>query len=275
VGRFDHNFTDKLFFNSSYTYFRRIATGADDISLKDQVSVITTPQRGTLLTGTLTYQIRPTLINAFRFGFVRDVSPNQATAPSVAASLLNITGTNTSAGNIALLLGGGTTAFLDSPIDMDTQCARYQASYSRSYQFDDDVTYTKGKHNLGFGFQVRPIWYRHDRADKVVGSLTSLVANVDQGAFSNIPASNAPQTCSASITTNCLRSSDLTNWGRFYATTLGIVDNVGVLAVRDAALKATPLGTNLINESRSHAIYFNGQDTWRVRKDLTLNFGFA
>ena len=158
---------------------------------------------------------------------------------------------------------------------MDTQRARYQASYSRSYQFDDDITWIKGKHNISMGVQFRPLWYRHDRADKVVGSLTSLVANVDQGAFLNIPASNAPPICSGTLTTNCLRSSDATNWGRYYAATLGLVDNIGVLAVRDASLKATPLGTNLVNQTWNYAYYFNAQDNWRVSKSLTLNYGFS
>src|SRR5207247_1948649 len=79
-------------FNGSYTYFRRIAFGIGDISVKDQVSVVQTPQRGTLMTGSLTQNIKPNLINVTRFGFVRDVGPNQATSPTLAASLLNIPG---------------------------------------------------------------------------------------------------------------------------------------------------------------------------------------
>ena len=276
VGRLDHIFNSKLTFNGSYTYFRRLAAGIGDVAIMGTpASVISTPQRGMLIVGSFTHQITPTLINIPRFGFVRDVTPNQATPPSTAARLLNIPGTNTSAGNIALLLASGTTAVLDSPIDMDTQRARYQASYSRSYQFDDDLNWIKGKHTLGFGVQFRPIWYRHDRADKVVGSLTSLVAAVDQGAFLTVPASNAPPVCTGGVTTNCIRSGDLTNWGRFYAAALGMVDNVGVLAVRDATLKPTPLGTNLVNRTWSYATYFNGQDTWRVNNDLTLSFGFS
>ena len=70
---------------------------------------------------------------------------------------------------------------------MDTQRARFQANYSRSYQFNDDLTWIKGKHTLRFGFEFRPIWFRHDRADKVVGSISSLVATVDQGSFLTIP----------------------------------------------------------------------------------------
>jgi len=275
VTRLDHRFSDNLTFNGSYTYFRRIAFGAGDISVKDSTSVVSTPQRGTLLTGAFTQNLRPSLINVARFGFVRDVGPNLATSPTVAAGLLNIPGTNTAAGPIGLLIGGGTTAFLDSPIDMDTQRARFQASYSRSYQFNDDLTWIKGKHTIRVGLEFRPIWYRHDRADKVLGSISSLVATVDQGAFLTVPSTNTPQVCATATSANCIKSSDVTNWGRYYASVLGLVDNVNVLAVRDANLKITPFGTNLVNKTWSYAPNFNGQDTWRVTKDFTLSYGLS
>jgi hypothetical protein len=275
VTRLDHRFTDNLTFNGSYTYFRRIAFGNGDISVKDSTSVVSTPQRGTLLTGAFTQNLKPTLINVARFGFVRDVGPTLATSPTVAAGLLNIPGTNTSAGPIGLLIGGGTTAFLDSPIDMDTQRARFQASYSRSYQFNDDLTWIKGKHTIRVGLEFRPIWYRHDRADKVLGSISSLVATVDQGSFLTVPLTNTPQVCATATSANCIKSSDVTNWGRYYASVLGLVDNVNVLAVRDANLKITPFGTNLVNKTWSYATNFNGQDTWRVTKDLTVSYGLS
>ena len=275
VTRLDHFFSEKLTFNGSYTYFRRIAFGNGDISVKDSTSVVSTPQRGTLLTGSFTQNLKPTLINVSRFGFVRDVGPNLATSPTVAAGLLNIPGTNTSAGPIGLLIGGGTTAFLDSPIDMDTQRARFQASYSRSYQFNDELTWIKGQHTLRLGAEFRPIWYRHDRADKVVGSISSLVATVDQGSFLTIPSSNAPQVCATATSANCIKSSDLTNWGRYYASVLGLVDNVNVLAVRDANLKPTPFGTNLVNKTWSYATNLNAQDTWRITRTFTLSYGLS
>jgi hypothetical protein len=275
VTRLDHVFNEKLTFNGSYTYFRRIQIGSGDISVKDQTSVISTPQRGTLATGSFTQQLRPNLINVSRFGFVRDVSPSLATSPTVAAGLLNIPGTNTSAGPVGMLIGSGTTAFLDSPIDMDTQRARFQASYSRSYQLNDDLTWIKGTHTARFGFEFRPIWYRHDRADKVVGSISSLVATVDQGSFLTVPGIDTPPVCATATSANCIRSADVTNWGRYYASVLGLVDNVNVLAVRDSKLQPTPLGTNLVNKTWSYETNFNAQDTWRVSKSLTLSYGLS
>ncbi len=158
---------------------------------------------------------------------------------------------------------------------MDTQRARFQASYSRSYQFNDDLTWIKGNHTFRFGGEFRPIWYRHDRADKVVGSISSLVATVDQANFFTIPATNTPQVCATATSANCLKSSDQTNWGRYYASVLGLVDNVNVLAVRDATLKPQPFGTNLVNLTWNYATSLNAQDTWRLTKSLTLSYGLA
>ena len=53
------------------------------------------------------------------------------------------------------------------------------------------------------------------------------------------------------------------------------MDNVNVLAVRDASLKPLPLGTNLINKTWSYATSFNAQDSWRVTKSLTLSYGLS
>lgn len=280
VGRLDHIFSPRFTFNGSYTYFRRLQNytlgSAGDISLiGTPQSVLLNPQRGTLATASITQQWKPTLLNITRFGFTRDVAPSGALSPADAARLLNIPGASTSAGNIALLLGGGTTAFLDSPIDQDTQRARFQASYNRSYQIYDDLTWIKGAHTFSVGGQFQAIPYRHDRADKVVGSLSSLVALADQGSFLQIPTINAPPTCGAAFTTNCLPASQVGNWNRFYAAVLGLVDNVGVLGVRDATLTPTPLGTNLINRTLSYANYFYGQDTWRITKSLTLYVGLS
>ncbi len=278
VARVDHMFSSKLTFSGSYTYFRHIATGSSDISIinGNAQSVVSQPQRGSVTSASLTWQIRPTLINITRFGYVHDTNASQATSPTVAAGILNLPGTQTSAGPIALLVGGGVSSFIDSPIDMDTQRARYQANYNGDWQYIDDMTWIKGSHTLQFGGQFRKLPYTHVRADKVIGSLSSLAGLVDaSGGFLTIPQANQPLTCSATVTSNCLRSSDLTNWNRYYAATLGLLDNVNIMAVRDAQLQPTPFGTNLVNITDQYATYIYWQDTWRMTKSLTLTYGLS
>jgi hypothetical protein len=286
VARLDHNFTDKIQFNGSYTYFRRIATctgcttsqtGGDLSIINGQLeALVANPQRGSITAAGLTWQIKPNLLNVFRFGYVHDTNATQATTPTQAAGRLNIPGTSSAAGPIAMLVGSGVSTFIDSPIDMDTQRARYQANYNGYWQYIDDMTWVHGRHSVNFGVQLFKLPYTHVRADKVVGSLTSLAALADGDRNFLFPtAANQPLTCGGSVTTNCVRSTDLQNWNRFYASTLGLVDNINILAVRDGNLNPLPFGTNLRNQTNSYAPYFFVQDSWRIKPTLTITAGLA
>ena len=278
VTRLDHKFNDKLQFNGSYTYFRSIQTSAADISIVNGnlESLRQSPQRGSMTTAGLTWSIKPALLNIFRFGYVHDTNAAQATSPTIAAGKLNIPGSNSPAGPVALLIGSGVSSFIDSPIDMDTQRARYQANYNGDWQFIDDVSWIHGRHTVNFGAQVNKLPYTHVRADKVVGSLTSLAALVDgDRSFLFLGAANQPQTCGGAVTSNCIRSTDLTNWDRYYASALGLVDNVNILAVRDGGLKPLPFGTFLRNQTNSWAPYFYVQDTFRLKPTFTITAGLA
>jgi len=278
VMRLDHSFSEKVQFNGSYTYFRSITTASSDVGIQNgqPKSFINTPQRGAVYSAAVNWQLSPSWLNTFRFGYVRDNNATQATSPTAAAGLLATPGSSTPAGPVALLVGSGVSSFIDSPIDMDTQRARYQANYNGDFQWVDDMTKIWGKHTLQFGAQVNMLPYTHVRADKVVGSLTSTVALVDgDQTYLSIPTANRPLTCSATVTSNCITSANLTNWDRFYASTLGLVDNVGVLAVRDQNLQPQPLGTFLVDHTNEWAPYFYFQDSWRLSKSLTLTLGLS
>ena len=278
VIRLNHNFSDRVQFSANYTYFRSITTGSGDVGIVNgnPASFIANPQRGSVWNASLNYQITPTLMNVLRWGYVRDNNASQATSPTAAAGILNTPGSNTPAGPVALLIGSGVSSFLDSPIDMDTQRARYQANYNGDFQWQDDVTKIKGKHTLQFGAQVNMLPYTHVRADKVVGSLASIVATVDgDQSYLTIPSANLPLTCSSTVTSNCITSANSTNFARFFASALGMVDNVNVLAVRDQNLQPQPLGTFLVDHTNEWASYFYLNDTWRVTSGLTLSLGLS
>jgi hypothetical protein len=278
VARLNHSFTERLQAAVSYTYFRQITVGSGDVGIQNgqPKSFTVSPQRGTVMNASLNWQISPTLMNIARFGYVRDNNATQATSPTAAAGILATPGSTTPAGPVALLVGSGVSSFLDSPIDMDTQRARYQANYNGDFQWQDDMTKTVGKHTFQFGMQLNKLPYTHVRADKVVGSLASIVATVDgDQTYLSIPTASRPLTCSGSVTNNCITSANLTNWDRFYASALGLVDNVNVLAVRDANLQPLPLGTFIIDHTTQWAPYFYLQDSWRVTQSLTLSLGLS
>ncbi len=278
VLRLDHIINEKWTLNASFTYFRSDAQASGDISILNGTasSAETTPQRGVVPSLQATWVISPTMSNVIRAGWVRDTNQANATSPTKAAGILNIPGSQTADGPVALAIGSGVSSFLDSPIDLDTQRARFQANWSQNGQLVDDFTKIWGKHQFQFGAQIDKINYTHARADKVIGSITSLVALIDgDQANLTIPAVNEPAVCSGGITTNCVPSSQLGNWDRYYASLLGMVDNVGVLAVRNANLQPLPLGTPIRDVTQQWATYFYGQDSWRIKPSLTLYYGLA
>src|SRR5207248_4414984 len=56
---------------------------------------------------------------------------------------------------------------------------------------------------------------------------------------------------------------------------LGLLDNVSILAMRDANLNPLPFGTNLVNVTNQRAYYFYGQDSWRLSPAFTLTYGLS
>lgn len=278
VMRLDHTVNSKLTLNASFTYFRSDQVGSSDISILNgkASSAITTPQRGIVPSLQATWQISPTWLNISRIGWVRDTSQTNATSPTKAAGILNIPGSQTADGPVALAIGSGVSTFIDSPIDLDTQRARFQGAWSQNGQLMDDVTKIWGKHEIRFGGQLDRINFTHARADKVIGSITSLVAQVDgDQSYLTVPSVNEPAVCSGGITSNCVPSSQLGNWDRYYASILGLVDNVGILAVRNANLQPQPLGTFLRDVTTQYGTYFYVQDSWRIKPSLTLYYGLS
>jgi hypothetical protein len=276
VIRLDHVVNSKLTLNASFTYFRSDQVASGDVSILNgkASSAETTPQRGVVPSLQATWQISPTLLNIIRAGWVRDTSQTNATSPTKAAGILNIPGSQTADGPVALAIGSGVSSFIDSPIDLDTQRARFQAAWQQNGQLSDDLTKVLGKHELRLGFQVDKIDFTHARADKVVGSITSLVALIDGDQLNlSIPGVNQPAVCGGSVTGNCVPSNQLTNWDRYYASLLGLVDNVGILAVRNSQLQPQPLGTFLRDVTNQYASYFYLQDSWRIKPSLTLYYG--
>lgn len=282
VFRLDHNFSSKWRFNGSYNYFRRLQTlgvGNQELDIRGGSArfVGIGPTRGDGVTAGLVTQITPSLLNTFKFGWIRDRNATQRISPSASATSLALSGTNTSAGFVAL---DPTRGLLDAPIDVGTQRARTQGNKNRNFQFIEDMSFTRGTHVFQWGGNIRYLPTLHVRDDKVVGSLASLVASLNAGAsaaFTTIPATNRPPTCPQGSTTatNCLAQGDVSRWDRLYTASLGLIDNVSILMTRDGSLKPQPLGTSLIADTTLKAFDFYFQDTWRISPSFTLTYGLA
>ena len=271
--RLDHNFTDKVKFFGRYMYHRDLAPNATGSSgqvslLGNTTATSASDIRGDGFTSGLDWELRPNLINSFHAGWIRSRQDFNVIRPRVSAAQLNLPDTQTSLGDIALAPGLGQTGLIDTVVDVDTQRARHQAIYDSNKQYADNLTWIKGKHTLVTGADIRWLPTIHDRDDKVIGSVNSLVATLDADVTGTlrIPAENRPPG---------LSSADAGTWDRLYAAALGLVNNVGILAVRDGSLNPKPLGTSLIAKTTLRSNNFFAQDTWRLAPSFTLTYGLG
>lgn len=280
--RLDHNFSDKIHFFGRYIYSRALGPNPNNTqidTLNSKTSIVSGQDiRGDGAIGSLDYAFTPFTTNTVRYGWIRSRVFLPGLSPSSSAATLALAATNTPAGFIALAPGLASTGLIDVPIDVDTQRARTQGNFQRNKQLVDNLTHIQGKHTITAGGDVRWLPLIAQRNDKVVGSLASLVATEDADVFGtnqNGSPLNRPPSCSTTVTTFCLNPTDVIRWDRLYAATLGIVDNVNVLAVRDGSLNPQPFGTPLIANTNQQSYDFYGQDTWRIRSDLTITYGLG
>jgi hypothetical protein len=278
--RLDHNFTDKMHFFGRYIYSRALNVTPTQIDTLDNKTIATSGNftRGDGAIGALDYAFNSFTSNNIRYGWIRSRIFLPGLSPSASAATLALSGTDSSAGFIALAPGLAATGLIDVPIDVDTQRARTQGNFQRTKQLVDNFTHIKGRHTISAGGDVRWMPLIAQRNDKVVGSLASLVATEDADVFGTnqtVQQINRPPSCSTTVTTFCLQPTDVLRWDRLYAASLGIVDNVNVLAVRDGSLAPQPFGTPLIANTNQQAYDFFAQDTWRVTPTLTVTYGLG
>jgi carboxypeptidase family protein len=278
--RLDHNLNDKVHFFGRYIYSRNLQVTPNQIDTLGGKTIATSGNdlRGDGAIGALDYAFNTTTTNVVRYGWIRNRNFLPGLSPSASATQLNLPGTNTSAGFVALAPGLGQVGLLDVPIDVDTQRARTQGNFQRTKQLGDDFSKILGRHTITAGGNIRWLPIIAQRNDKVVGSLASLVALMDadgKGGAASIPDVNRPPSCTTTGQTFCLQPADVQKWDRFYAATLGIVDNVSVLAVRDGSLNPQPFGTPLIAQANMRAYDMYIQDTWRLKPTLTLTYGLS
>ena len=285
--RLDQDITAKWHASASYRYFRQAQISALQLDIIGGTPSTTRslPIRQNLFVAGLNGQLTSQLVSSFRFGWVRERDATSPERPNAVAAQEKILGTNTAAGFIALDAGaaGGTHSLLDEPIDVGTQVARKQANDDRNFQWNADFVWSRGKHTWEFGAAIHFLPTLHLRDDKVVGALGALVAQLDAdiGASVTIPAADRPPTCAPAsggnpaVTTNCIRAADVQQWDRLYASTLGLVDNISVLAVRDGSFQPLPFGTQLQSDTKLWAPEMYVQDVWRLKPSLTLTLGVS
>ncbi|HEV3513697.1 MAG TPA: carboxypeptidase-like regulatory domain-containing protein [Candidatus Sulfotelmatobacter sp.] len=275
TARIDQVLTQKWRFNADYAYSRdkKVSNGLGGLGA--QLDIINgnvkelrqTPLRHDMMAASLIGQLSPNVINAFHFGFVRLRTRRAPDVPSVWAAIEALPGTDTpNNGWIAL-----------EPSNLYSQLignAPFQQETDRSTQLVDTVDWIKGSHSFEFGGNLNHMNSIEVRNNQL-GASSSITATGHASSFLRIPSSDQPMPCSATVTTGCLPGSDLSTWNSLYSSTLGMVDNVGVMDVRDAQLNAYPLGTNLTANNTMDFVFLYGQDAWKLSRSLTVTYGLS
>jgi hypothetical protein len=272
VGRLDHDFGDKWRFMASYRYFKENNPTTNQVDIGgllpgDKLGQATSASRNVLLpsyfvaglVGTLT----PALTNDFHFGYTRN-DWNWIRA----GALPQISGIPA-----ALEIGGESTNAL-IPLNVDTQSARRRTWQGHDWDYRDTVSWLKGSHFFQVGGEVLHQWLHFDRYDNVVGGLTQLGYQINNTGVVFTP-DNQPIPCpSNSSGTNCLTPANINSWNSLYSQLLGIVNTASIVATRGGPdLSLNPLGTPVSSYDtvNHYSLYFS--DAWKIRPNLTLNYG--
>jgi len=270
IARLDYNLSRDLRFTSTYRY---ATTGAKAPAQVDIAGLTGgrpgeirplgfTPTEPRFFTAQLAGSLRPTLINEATLGYIRNYWAYRRTlpfpqVPGTAAAVMTAQGT------------------LDSGVDVDTPRARGRLWRDNTWQFSDNLTWIKGQHAFQFGGSLRRMSVFREFYDMIVGSLTSLVYELNAATSVGISSAARPPTCGAGVSTNCLRSADVQRWNDLFAAGLGIVDKTGYIATRDAAFNPQPPGTPMRANVTLNAYEVYANDVWRITPGLTLNAGLA
>ena len=270
VARLDHHFSGNWRFYSTYRYASQQETSIGQLDIAGLTGGTsgqvrnggTTPVEPKFFSAQISGVITPNLISETNLGYSRGWWSYRRVIP-----FPQVQGTTA-----AIMVGQG---LLDSGIDVDTQRARSRTWRDQTYQLNENMNWIKGKHTIQFGGSFRHMPVFHERDDKVIGSLTTLVYEVTSTSALTISSAARPPTCGGGVTANCLQSGDVTRWNTMFAASLGLVDKAGVVVTRDGQLNDNPLGTpmRVYASFRAYELYVN--DVWRVTPNLTLTAGLT
>jgi hypothetical protein len=253
--RMDFNVTDKHHVEAIYNY-QDFASVVDFLNGVDPAFPPPVPQilgsQGSdrfSLTAALRSQITSTLVNEARFGLV---GGTVVFFPEVAP------GSFEPFGGIA-----PTNPLTSNPFSL-TGNQRRNSPYQ---QFNDDVSWVKGRHNFRFGMS-----YSHvSLFSQLSGG--ALVPTINFGLVTGDPALNIFTNTGGGATLPGATAAQLNNARALYAYLTGRVTAVNFNAKLDEKTKAYTLDGTTITRNDRVEYGFYGQDSFKVRPNFTLNFG--
>ena len=265
VGRVDHDFGDKWRAFLSYRYYHETAPSTNQIDIGGLLpgdklgvpaSVSNNPIDPRYFVFGLSSTLSPTKTNEFHLSYLRN------DWQWVRAGVTNA---------LASIPAG--LEFADShfgcmcPVNMDTQNSRKRLWNGHDWTYNDTFSWLKGKHFTQFGGSAIHWWDHHIRDDQVVAGLPKLVYQLNKASGLSMSQTYRP----AGLPSNEIGGS--TGWDNLYASTLGFVGTAAQLFVRggdDFHLTGAQEFSDIANID-SYSLFFN--DSWKVRPNLTINYG--
>jgi hypothetical protein len=272
VLRLDHSISKNWQLMTSYRYYEQDAAVDKQVDIGgllagdtsgNPTSAASIPRQPRLFVAALSGQFSQSLTNQFNASFLRDwwQWDTAGAAPQVSGTAA------------ALQIGGEAQNTALVPMNVDTNSARTRMWDGHNWSLRDDVAWLKGNHLLQFGGSWSRAAVMFNRNDGQVSSLTQAVYQITSSSGVNISSAYRPPTCTTTLVSNCLSSSQLSLWNNLYASALGLVDTASVLGTRDARLQPNALGVPTSADMRyfDYSLYIN--DAWHVSPNVTLNFG--
>ncbi|HMD84313.1 MAG TPA: carboxypeptidase-like regulatory domain-containing protein [Terriglobia bacterium] len=278
IGRIDHDFGSKWHAYTTYRYYRDINPNTSQIDIGglapgDKLGVpasqASTPLQPRYFTVALTGTLRPTLTNEFNVSFLRNDWEWKR-----AGVIDQISGIP------AGLEFGENHNYV--PMNMDTQSSRFRIWDGHDLNISDNLSWLRGNHLFQFGGYDYHQWMHHARNDQVVSGLAQLVYQLSGGTGLYMTDSYQPPVCpstSGDTTANCIPSGKLSasasgnNWNALYANMLGTVGTAAQLFVRGGS-NFSLTNSKILQDTDivdNYSLYFN--DSWKIRPNLTLNYG--
>lgn len=278
--RLDYKLTQNWRFYTTYRQQKFSYLDQSQYNLTTLQNISSTPVQPRFATFMLTGQIGNHFTSQIHGSWMRDWWAWGRTAPSNPSGVPGLGGTLQVSGEGKAGNGLATKPFAD-PINFNTQNARARLWAGKDWYLAQDSSYLHGSHTIQFGGS----WYfwniTHLRTDDVLGGLTNSPIywvgsnQMASGSFVSIGANEMPPTCTSSVATNCIQSSDGTRWQTMYASMLGLVDHSSQVATRDGKFNPQPLGSPLVDHSHIGSFYTYVQDLWQMRPSLTLTYGLS
>jgi carboxypeptidase family protein len=258
--RLDFNVTSKHHVEAIYN-FQDFASKVDFLNGVDPAFPSPVPQilgsqasnRFSLSTA-LRSQLTSTVVNEARFGLT---GGTVVFFPEVGPASFSVFG------GVAPIFPSLSTAALSSPESLDSN----QRRNSPVQQFNDNLSWTRGKHNFNFGaaYNKATSFFQSSGGPLVPEASFDVVAAdpANTGANSVFASANFP---GADATT-------ITNARRIYALLTGRISQYAFNAKLDETTKKYSLDGTAIERNSVHGYGFYFQDYYKFRPNLSINYG--